>query len=124
MKDSCNPEHEEYHKIIMTHEDEKIFRCAKNCYLCKKSFSKAVDSIIDDDDDVKVRDHDHLTGAYRGAAHSKCNTQCRNDRFDMDEFFHDGKNYDIHFIIDAISELCQTLLMDVSCIPLNTEKYL
>ena len=26
---------------------------------------------------VKVRDHDHLTGKYRGAAHIRCNLNCK-----------------------------------------------
>ncbi|WP_143442465.1 endonuclease domain-containing protein, partial [Klebsiella pneumoniae] len=34
------------------------------CYLCSKGFS---------DENVKVRDHDHLTGIYRGAASNSCN---------------------------------------------------
>ena len=38
------------------------------CYICNKEF----------DDDVKVRDHCHFTGRYRGAAHNSCNLNYRN----------------------------------------------
>lgn len=44
----------------LTQEEE----LAPNCHICEKPLF---------DDDNKVRDHCHLTGAYRGAAHSICN---------------------------------------------------
>ena len=113
MKESCDLESDIYHPIEMTPQDTINHECATNCYLCKKALNG--DS---------VRDHDHLTGKYRGAAHSECNTLCRNDRYKMDFFFHNGKNYDFHYIINAISELCKKINMCVDCIPLNTEKYL
>ena len=69
-------------------------------------------------------DHDHLTGEYRGAAHSKCNLKCRNDRYNIDFFFHNGKGYDFHFIMNAVSELSKEMWMDVTCIPNNTERYM
>ena len=53
--------------IYMTKEDQSSFKNAKTCYLCQ--------NVIEGDD--KVKDHDHLTGKYRGAAHSNCNLQCK-----------------------------------------------
>ena len=40
---------------------------AHRCYLCNKDFNDT------DKELTKVRDHDHYTGIYRGAAHSCCN---------------------------------------------------
>ena len=52
----------------------------------------------------KLRDHDHLTGKYRGPAHSKCNLSLRIDpyRTPIPVFFHNLKNYDAHHLISAI----------------------
>ena len=91
------------------------FRNATHCYLCNKSF---------DTTDKKVRDHCHLTGNYRGAAHINCNLKCRNDRVNIDFFFHNIKGYDNHFIINAVAELSKEFKMEINCIPINTEKYM
>ena len=48
--------------IIMTEENEGDHRKKNICRFCEKN--------IESD---KVRDHCHLTGKYRGPAHSKCN---------------------------------------------------
>ena len=47
--------------IIMNEQDEEDFRNNNICRFCEKN--------IESD---KVRDHCHLTGKYRGPAHSKC----------------------------------------------------
>ena len=44
--------------LIMT-EEEHLFQESNNCWICKK--------LIDNDE--KVRDHCHVTGKFRGAAH-------------------------------------------------------
>ena len=49
--------------ITMTEENEEDYRNNIICRFCEKN--------IESD---KVRDHCHLTGRYRGVAHSKCNT--------------------------------------------------
>ena len=46
--------------IEMTEEDEIAFEEADTCYLCRKAFTEG---------SVKVRDHCHVSSAYRGAAH-------------------------------------------------------
>jgi hypothetical protein len=40
--------------------EEKEFQSANECHFCKMEFT---------DDDLKVRDHCHITGRFRGAAH-------------------------------------------------------
>ena len=43
-------------------EEEQMFQDATNCHIC--GFEQEAD---------RVRDHCHLTGEYRGAAHNECN---------------------------------------------------
>ena len=42
----------------------------------------------------RVRDHDHFTGKFRGAAHAKCNLQMRLDKNRTAFYFHNGGKYD------------------------------
>ena len=46
----------EYQKMDLSEKDKKDYENAKQCYLCQKEFVAT---------DGKVRDHDHLSGAYR-----------------------------------------------------------
>ena len=50
--------------LIMAEEEENLFQKSNNCWICKK--------LIDNDED-KVRDHCHISGKFRGAAHKRCN---------------------------------------------------
>ena len=50
--------------MIMTKEDRKDFRKAERCHICDKKYTEK---------DIKVRDHCHITGKYRGSAHQDCN---------------------------------------------------
>ena len=52
--------------IVMTPEDQKNFDEATHCHICHEMMG-----------DDRVRDHDHVSGKYRGAAHSECNLQFR-----------------------------------------------
>ena len=51
---------------------------------------------------IKVRDHRHYTGKYRGAAHKICNLMYNTPR-EIPVVFHNGSSYDYHFIIKRIS---------------------
>ena len=46
----------------MNEEEEHLFQ--QSCWFCKK---------LIDNDEEKVRDHCHITGKCRGAAHWDCN---------------------------------------------------
>ena len=52
----------------------------------------------------KVIDHDHITGKYRGAAHSSCNLKLRidHDKIKIPVFFHNLRGYDAHLIMQYI----------------------
>ena len=73
---------------------------------------------IDDDDEAwleeeleaisklgpKVRDHNHYTGKYRGAAHSGCNLRKKLSK-QIPVFFHNLSGYDSHFIFQHLSSV-------------------
>ena len=49
-------------RLIMTSADEEIYNNSHICWICKQELNMD-----------KVRDHCHVTGKFRGAAHNKCN---------------------------------------------------
>ena len=68
---------------------------------------------------MKVRDHDHYTGTYRGAAHSICNLKYTTQR-DIPVVIHNDSNYDFHLMI---KELAEEFRSEIHCIPEDKEKY-
>ena len=72
--------------INMKQKDEEDYRNDNICRFCEKE-------ILSD----KVRDHCHLTGKYRGPAHSKCNINVTQKQSKFIPFiFHNFSNYDCH----------------------------
>ncbi|KAL4084177.1 hypothetical protein QTP88_028010 [Uroleucon formosanum] len=67
----------------------------------------------------KVRDHDHLTGEYRGAAHSICNLNYQNPHF-IPIVFHNLSGYDAHLFIKEFGNDDK----QIKLIPNNEEKYI
>ena len=57
--------------MVFTAEDEVKFNATYACHIC--------DEYLPEND--KVRDHCHLTGKYRGAAHFKCNLAFKYSKF-------------------------------------------
>ena len=53
--------------------------------------------------DVKVRDHYHITGKYRGSAHRDCNIKVKfNHKTPI--VFQNLKNYDSHLIMQELGK--------------------
>ena len=48
-------------ELVMTKEDNENFKKFTKCWICENDYV---------DDDVKVRDHCHITGKHRGFAHN------------------------------------------------------
>ena len=71
-----------------------------------------------------MRDHCHLTGKYRGAAHKSCNLNytfrnCKVPKF-APVYFHNLAGYDAHLFIKSLGKTEET----ISCIPMNEENYI
>ena len=78
--------------FIMTEQDEEDYRNNNICRFCEKE-------ILSD----KVRDHCHLTGKYRGPAHSICNIIITQDQSNFIPFiFHNFSNYDSRMLFKKL----------------------
>ena len=112
-------EHKYYKKIrkkhfnknlVMTKEEKHLFEQSNSCWICKK---------LIDNDDEEVRDHCHITGKFRGAAHLGCNIN-----FQLPEkvpaICHNLKGCDSHLIFSEFNK-CN---VKISAIPNGLEKYM
>ena len=71
----------------------------------------------------KVRNHDHRTGCYRGAAHDKCTINYFSNRL-LPVIFHSLKGYDSHLIIKQSFEINNKLgNKKMDAIPNSYEKF-
>ena len=54
-----------------------------------------------------VRDHDHMTGKYRGAAHNECNFKLKLNAktAPIPVIFHNLKGYDGHLLMQAMTRV-------------------
>ena len=64
--------------LVMTEEDEVDFRKATKCHICDRQYQGDLkDDVdikdIDSNTEIRVRDHCHITGEFRGSAHQDCN---------------------------------------------------
>ena len=98
--------------MIFSTEDSLSFTNATTCHICTKPLNG----------DDRVRDQCHITGIYRGAAHSVCNLNYRiiPKSWKPPVVIHNLKGYDGHLIVKALkSEFGR-----VRVIPQNLEKIL
>ena len=118
----------EFNKPLrMTKDEEEKFQKAEECHICDKKYTNK---------DIRVRDHCHITGKYRGSAHQECKLKLRvnPEEVKIPVIFHNLRGYDSHFIMQEIGaivkkhtytnkkgEKCQ---MDINAIPNNMEKYM
>ena len=70
-------------ELVMTKEDNEDFKNSNKCWICDNNYI---------DTDVKVRDHCHITGKYRGSAHRDCNTNVNLNHI-ITAVFHNVKSY-------------------------------
>ena len=96
--------------IIMTREQVKEYNEATTCYICDGVFTHH---------NKKVRDHNHVNGKYRGAAHDKCNLQLKLSNI-IPVIFYCLKGYDSHHLMQKIGQFKK----NIRVIPNNMEKYI
>ena len=96
--------------LIMTAEEEEMFQGACSCLICGRLFDLM---------DEKVRDHCHVSGKFRGAAHFSCNANSKISK-KVPVVFHNLKGYDGHLIMKELSNFD----VNIDVIPCGLEKYM
>ena len=96
-------------KLKMTTEDENNYQNSQNCWICNEKL-----------DTDKVRDHCHITGKSRGAAHSQCNLKLKIPK-KLPIIFHNLEGYDEHLIFKELNNFDN---IDIQVIPKTSEKYM
>ena len=123
--------------MVISEEEQEFAKQSGICGFCKKSLEEPFQSSSDDDDDEPfgwqneketdhpVRHHEHLPPfKFQFYAHNSCNLKARLSK-NFPVFFHNGANYDIHYIVQAIPTLMEMRMVeDVDVIPNSTEKFL
>ena len=97
--------------MLLTSTELQSFNHGTTCHICAKPLG-----------DDEVRDHCHIVGSYRGAAHSESNLMYRISKsgLHLPVVIHNLTGYDGHLIVKALkSEFGR-----VRVIPHNMEKYL
>ena len=126
----------------MTNENEIDFQKAIKCHICDKQYKdlifknqlpNAQNELSKRDKDVRVRDHCHITGKFRGSAHQDCNLKLRINPYTIKipVIFHNLRGYDSHFIMQQIGQIAkehiytnkkgQKVEMNINAIPNNME---
>ena len=95
-------------KLKMTTNDEDNYQNSQICWICTEKINKD-----------KVRDHCHITGKYRGAAHSQCNLKLKITK-KIPIIFHNLEGYDEHIIFKELNNFDN---IDIQVIPKTSEKY-
>ena len=113
--------------LKMKRKDEDKFQKADSCHICDKKYNEK---------DIRVRDHCHITGEFRGSAHDYCNLKLRVDpaKIKISVVFHNLRGYDSHFLMQNIGEIVnrhayidkngEVRKMNINAIPNNMEKYM
>ena len=94
----------------MIEEEEHFFQQSNSCWISKK---------LIDNNDEKVRDHCHVTGKFRGAAHCNCNINLHFTK-KVPGIFHNLRGCDSHLIFNEISKFD----VKTGVIPNGLEKYM
>ena len=94
----------------MSEEEEYLFQQSNSCWICKK---------LIDNDDEKVRDHCHVTGKFRGAAHWDSNINFQLTKI-FPVMFHNVRRYDSHLIFNEFGKFD----VKISVIPNRLKKYM
>ena len=113
--------------LVMTEVDQQNFKTMDGCHICGEKYT---------DKDVRVREHCHITGKFRGSAHQECNLKLRikPENLKIPITFHNLRGYDSHFIMQQIGEIAnkhgytnkkgEKQDLNINAIPNKMEKYM
>ena len=96
----------------LTPKEMDRYKRSEWCHICFKPFKE---------DNLKVRDHCHYTGHYRGPTHMKCNLQYKIPSY-IPIIFHNLLGYDAHLFIEELTASTDGVRMGV--IVKNKEDYI
>ena len=116
----CNYMKEEAHRLyhmfpekpmdLLTKKQWKKYKRSTKCHICYKAFTQT---------NLKVRDHCHYTGLYRGPAHSLCNVRYKIPSY-IPVVFHNLSGYDAYLFIRELGAHTS----DMEVIAKNKEDYI
>ena len=113
--------------LVMTEDDEMCFKLIDKCHICGEKYTNK---------DVRVKEHCHITGKFRGSAHQECNLKLRikPENIKIPVIFHNLRGYDSHFIMQQIGKISKKHAykdkkgkeqpLNINAIPNNMEKYM
>ena len=99
-----------FNKNLIMSEEEEQFQSSNTCWICEK---------LIDDDDEKVRDHCHVTGKFRGAAHWSCNINLQLIK-KVPVIFYNLRGYNSHLIFCGL----KNFHVKIDEMPNRLEKYM
>ena len=92
----------------MTTQGEEIYNNSQICWICREDLNTD-----------KVRDHCHVRGKFRRAAHNECNLKLKIPK-KLPIIFHNLKEYDGHIVFKKLNNFDVTLYV----ISKTIEKYI
>ena len=96
--------------LLMTKKNKENFKNCTKCWICDNDYVG---------NDVKVRDHSHITGKYKGSAHRDYDINLKLNHKIL-VVFHNLKNYDSHLIMHDLDQFSTK----INAIPNELEKYM
>ena len=99
---------------LLTNEQQESYKTAKICYIYQEKIGDKYAK------DTKCCNKCHYTGEYIGVGHGIYNLKCNIPK-EIPVVFHNGSNYDHHFIKKKLAEEFKG---QFSCLLENTEKYI
>ena len=95
--------------------DQWIAKNQETCLFC-------AEPLLKQNHKDSVKDHCHITGNYRGAAHNECNFRLRikPKTEQIPVVLHNLRGYDAHHLMQVMSQLQK----EIKCIANNMEKYI
>ena len=91
-------------------KDFEDFENSTKCWICENDYI---------DTDVKIRDHCHITGKYRGSALRDCNINVKSNHKNP-VVFYKLENYDSHLIMQELGKIN----LKINVIPDGLEQYM